>query len=429
LSLVRFPVRRPVGLPVRSVLGGVFAFSPDQVSSTQAFYDPSDLTSLYQSRTGGANVSADGQTVGIMLDKSQMGGKTAAAFIAGAAEVVAPLDFETGWAYSGAIVTPTSSNSYTAAGLANYYKEVLTTGVTYVLTITATFTSSSLILYNNISGTDTITSLSSGVSKTVIFTAVNANFNIRPGSAGDVTINNISIKALPGHHALAPSDAARPLYKTAANTGKAGYAAAMAAQPELVTNGTFDTDTDWTKGTGWTISGGVATHDAVASGFLNPITPILEENKTYLISWSVVGTSGLSLRTGTTSTVVVSDMHAVSSAVVTVKGGTALAVYAHAGSMAGPVSIDNVSVKEVPAAYLHRYVDYDGVDDVLNATLPNLGSTASVWYMKQDGTAVYAANQSISGAYALPAVDMRGLIIVDGPISASDQTKLATYYA
>jgi len=101
LSLVRFPVRRPVGLPVRSVLGGVFAFSPDQVSSTQAFYDPSDLTSLYQSRTGGANVSADGQTVGIMLDKSQMGGKTAAAFIAGAAEVVAPLDFETGWPIQG----------------------------------------------------------------------------------------------------------------------------------------------------------------------------------------------------------------------------------------------------------------------------------------------------------------------------------------
>lgn len=33
----------------------------------------------------------------------------------------------------------------------------------------------------------------------------------------------------------------------------------------LVTNGTFDADTNWTKGTGWTISGGVATH-AQASG-------------------------------------------------------------------------------------------------------------------------------------------------------------------
>jgi len=31
--------------------------------------------------------------------------------------------------------------------------------------------------------------------------------------------------------------------------------------PELVTNGTFDTDTGWTKGTGWSISGGQASID------------------------------------------------------------------------------------------------------------------------------------------------------------------------
>ena len=33
----------------------------------------------------------------------------------------------------------------------------------------------------------------------------------------------------------------------------------------LVTNGGFDTDTDWTKGTGWTIAAGVATGDGVTS--------------------------------------------------------------------------------------------------------------------------------------------------------------------
>jgi hypothetical protein len=33
---------------------------------------------------------------------------------------------------------------------------------------------------------------------------------------------------------------------------------------ELVTNGTFDTDSDWTKGTGWVISGGSATLTARA---------------------------------------------------------------------------------------------------------------------------------------------------------------------
>jgi hypothetical protein len=36
---------------------------------------------------------------------------------------------------------------------------------------------------------------------------------------------------------------------------------------ELVTNGTFDTDTDWTKGTGWTIGSGVITAGASSSGF------------------------------------------------------------------------------------------------------------------------------------------------------------------
>ena len=34
---------------------------------------------------------------------------------------------------------------------------------------------------------------------------------------------------------------------------------------ELVTNGTFDTDSDWTKATGWTISGGKANHDGLSA--------------------------------------------------------------------------------------------------------------------------------------------------------------------
>jgi hypothetical protein len=36
----------------------------------------------------------------------------------------------------------------------------------------------------------------------------------------------------------------------------------------LVTNGTFDTDTNWTKGTGWTIAAGVASKSTgTASSF------------------------------------------------------------------------------------------------------------------------------------------------------------------
>lgn len=65
---------------------------------------------------------------------------------------------------------------------------------------------------------------------------------------------------------------------------------------ELVVNGGFDADTDWTKGTGWTIAAGVATHGA-GTGTLTPtvaITPIA--GNTYRIqyetsNWTVAGMS------------------------------------------------------------------------------------------------------------------------------------------
>jgi hypothetical protein len=38
---------------------------------------------------------------------------------------------------------------------------------------------------------------------------------------------------------------------------------------ELVTNGTFDTDSDWTKGTGWSISGGTASSDGTQTANAN----------------------------------------------------------------------------------------------------------------------------------------------------------------
>ena len=44
---------------------------------------------------------------------------------------------------------------------------------------------------------------------------------------------------------------------------------AYALGENIVTNGTFDTDSDWTKGTGWTISGGKANCDGTQTGTSN----------------------------------------------------------------------------------------------------------------------------------------------------------------
>ena len=49
----------------------------------------------------------------------------------------------------------------------------------------------------------------------------------------------------------------------------------------LVTNGTFDTDTAWTKGTGWTISGGSALHTGGFSNITPAVSVGLLAGKTY----------------------------------------------------------------------------------------------------------------------------------------------------
>ena len=60
--------------------------------------------------------------------------------------------------------------------------------------------------------------------------------------------------------------------------------------PEFVTNGTFDTDTDWTKGTGWTISGGVASFATAGSGANLGQAISTEVGKVYEISCDLLST-------------------------------------------------------------------------------------------------------------------------------------------
>jgi hypothetical protein len=111
-------------------------------------------------------------------------------------ELVAPIDFNTGWTASGAVITVNSATSFTAPGVANYYIAPFTVGRWYAVTINATFTGSTLNLYNGASAINQITpaGLTSGVSQTFYFLAVATQFNIRQSSAGTVTVNSIAVQ-------------------------------------------------------------------------------------------------------------------------------------------------------------------------------------------------------------------------------------------
>ena len=65
---------------------------------------------------------------------------------------------------------------------------------------------------------------------------------------------------------------------------------AFATGPDLVTNGNFATDSDWTKGTGWSISDGVATHTGGTPQYLQQ--DILTVGVTYEITVEVTVADG-----------------------------------------------------------------------------------------------------------------------------------------
>lgn len=64
-----------------------------------------------------------------------------------------------------------------------------------------------------------------------------------------------------------------------------------AASANLIINGGFDADTDWTKGTGWTITGGVA-NGAATTGALTSTAFTAVSNGVYAVTYTLTVTSG-----------------------------------------------------------------------------------------------------------------------------------------
>jgi len=66
----------------------------------------------------------------------------------------------------------------------------------------------------------------------------------------------------------------------------------MAAQPELLTNPNFDSDTAWFKGTGWTIAGGRAIHTGATPDYLTQGTPAAGQFYQCMVDVAVATGSG-----------------------------------------------------------------------------------------------------------------------------------------
>ena len=124
---------------------------------------------------------------------------------------------------------------------------------------------------------------------------------------------------------------------------------------ELVTNGSFDTDSDWTKGSGWTISGGKVTKSGSDLAYLTQSSLVSVVGKTYKVTASITNVTAGNIRIDgfTAGGTITSDTEV--NVIYTATATNPLRILGWNGFNG---SIDNVSVKEVLSGYDTPRLDY-----------------------------------------------------------------------
>jgi hypothetical protein len=199
LSGIRSPFGQRRGISVRSLLFGV--------NEVGAWYDPSDLTTMFQDRAGTTPVTAAGQSVGLRLDKSK--GLVLGPELRGTGVV----------STTGSPGTLATFNTSTGAGSAYRLDGSNVSGVqvpvadgrTYLLDVEQ-LTGTLQIRGTGVAGNQLVTSVVGRQTYRLSVATGEDFFFVTGTNAASVTFTVHSVKELPGNHAVANSDAARGIY-------------------------------------------------------------------------------------------------------------------------------------------------------------------------------------------------------------------------
>jgi len=217
--------------------------------------------------------------------------------------------------------------------------------------------------------------------------------------------------------------------------------------PELVTNGAFDSDlSGWTNsGDHWVWDSGRAYHPYSASyNELHQNVGTRGEYREITFDREVVqGTLVFFIvdNQGTNSTLAKKYTASGSDTLLVPAGYDSIGFARTDGGFEG--YIDNISVRELPGNHLTQsvsadrplyqtdgtlhWLSHDQAGDNLVASLPDLGTNATLSYANAAGVTILEG-QTISGNTTLPQeVELYGAIYLDRPFTASEETQVTDY--
>jgi hypothetical protein len=196
------------------ILSGRQAFDPRATlfahNEPGAWYDPSDLGTMFTTSDGTTPVTGVEQAVGLILDKSRglaIGGELVTN---GSFAVDANWVKEAGWAISGgqAVATATSASIY--------QNSVVTSGKTYFITIAvASVTAGSVRV--RISSLQLSQAITAAGTYTMRLSATGTGSLDIVGTGFSGAIDEISVREIAGTHAIQPSSASRPVLRNRYN--------------------------------------------------------------------------------------------------------------------------------------------------------------------------------------------------------------------
>lgn len=181
-----------------------------------------ELDELFLLSTGNTgNVAANDDPVGLALDDHSWAGQTLAQVLAAATDLTSPLDLSTApWSTLGTLSSVSADGFVNASGAgAGRTANILTIGKWYRFTCNLTKSTSATFEVVAPAGTTRASVAASGAqSLTGVFQATNAQLYLRSAANDTITGLSLSVKEVPGNHALQATAANRPLWK--ANAGK-----------------------------------------------------------------------------------------------------------------------------------------------------------------------------------------------------------------